>query len=171
VNSPLAMTVSREDVMGPSSSTPRPNTAPQPHPSRPTDDGTTPTRATFNLASQKPLPSSPFPQGIQVPEQPLKPKMPQRHDSRLSNKSGDSGDVDMDDSDGETGTIDDGAGSDDESVGADGPRSSKKKKSQRFYCTDYPPCNLSFTRSEHLARHIRFVKARLCDECDSNRYL
>lgn len=26
---------------------------------------------------------------------------------------------------------------------------------QRFYCTDYPPCSLSFTRSEHLARHIR----------------
>jgi hypothetical protein len=116
------------------------------------------------MASQKPLPSSPFPQGIQVPEQPLKPKMPQRHDSRHSNKSGDSVDVDMDDSDGETGTIDDGAGSDDESIGADGPRSSKKKKSQRFYCTDYPPCNLSFTRSEHLARHIRFVKIRICDE-------
>ena len=34
-------------------------------------------------------------------------------------------------------------------------RPQKKKKSQRFYCTDYPPCNLSFTRSEHLARHIR----------------
>ena len=34
----------------------------------------------------------------------------------------------------------------------------KKKKSQRFYCTDYPPCNLSFTRSEHLARHIRHVR-------------
>ena len=157
VNSPLAMTVSREDVMGPSSATPRPNTAPQSHSSRPAEDGTTPTRATFNMASQKPLPSSPFPQGIQVPEQPLKPKMPRRHDSRHSNKSGDFGDVDMDDSDEETGTVDDGAGSDDESVGADGPRSSKKKKSQRFYCTDYPPCNLSFTRSEHLARHIRSV--------------
>ena len=63
-------------------------------------------------------------------------------------------DVDMDESEGEG----DGQGSDDESVNADGTRSSKKKKSsQRFYCTDYPPCNLSFTRSEHLARHIRFV--------------
>ena len=148
--------------MGPSSATPRPNTAPQSHSSRPAEDGTTPTRATFNMASQKPLPSSPFPQGIQVPEQPLKPKMPRRHDSRHSNKSGDSGDVDMDDSDEETGTVDDGAGSDDESVGADGPRSSKKKKSQRFYCTDYPPCNLSFTRSEHLARHIRSVNISTC---------
>ena len=34
---------------------------------------------------------------------------------------------------------------------------SKKKKGQRFFCTDFPPCNLSFTRSEHLARHIRYV--------------
>lgn len=33
----------------------------------------------------------------------------------------------------------------------------KKKKGLRFYCSDYPPCNLSFTRSEHLARHIRLV--------------
>jgi hypothetical protein len=48
-------------------------------------------------------------------------------------------------------------GSDDESViNADGTKSTKKKKSQRFYCTDYPPCGLSFTRSEHLARHIRY---------------
>ena len=36
-------------------------------------------------------------------------------------------------------------------------RSSKKKKGQRFFCTEFPPCNLSFTRSEHLARHIRFI--------------
>ncbi|CAK7231670.1 Up in starvation [Sporothrix curviconia] len=34
-------------------------------------------------------------------------------------------------------------------------KAGRKKKSQRFYCTDFPPCNLSFTRSEHLARHIR----------------
>jgi hypothetical protein len=46
-------------------------------------------------------------------------------------------------------------GSEDDSVNDDGTRS-KKKKSQRFYCTDYPPCSLSFTRSEHLARHIRY---------------
>jgi hypothetical protein len=36
-------------------------------------------------------------------------------------------------------------------------RPSKKKKGQRFFCTEYPPCILSFTRSEHLARHIRYV--------------
>jgi hypothetical protein len=48
-------------------------------------------------------------------------------------------------------------GQEGKSVNADGPRSTKKKKSRRFWCTDYPPCNLSFTRSEHLARHIRCV--------------
>jgi hypothetical protein len=49
-------------------------------------------------------------------------------------------------------------GSDGESVDDDeNGRPSKKKKGQRFFCTDYPPCNLSFTRSEHLARHIRYA--------------
>lgn len=63
--------------------------------------------------------------------------------------------MEMDDSDGEDHHADDGVVSDDESVNGDGTKS-KKKKSQRFYCTDYPPCSLSFTRSEHLARHIRY---------------
>lgn len=40
--------------------------------------------------------------------------------------------------------------------GESGPPS-KKKKGQRFFCTEFPPCTLSFTRSEHLARHIRYV--------------
>lgn len=31
----------------------------------------------------------------------------------------------------------------------------KPSRQQIFYCTDYPPCNLSFTKREHLARHIR----------------
>jgi len=34
-------------------------------------------------------------------------------------------------------------------------RPSKRRKAERFYCTDFPPCQLSFTRSEHLMRHIR----------------
>lgn len=46
-------------------------------------------------------------------------------------------------------------GSDNESVTSDSQRPSKKKKGQRFFCTEFPPCTLSFTRSEHLARHIR----------------
>lgn len=46
-------------------------------------------------------------------------------------------------------------GSEGESVDGESGRPSKKKKGQRFFCTEFPPCNLSFTRSEHLARHIR----------------
>ncbi|KAI1000242.1 hypothetical protein K3495_g7956 [Podosphaera aphanis] len=38
---------------------------------------------------------------------------------------------------------------------AEGNEGKKKSKVQRFYCDNFPPCNLSFTRSEHLARHIR----------------
>lgn len=49
--------------------------------------------------------------------------------------------------------------SDDESVNSEAKQASKKKKGQRFFCTDFPPCHLSFTRSEHLARHIRYVVA------------
>lgn len=49
-------------------------------------------------------------------------------------------------------------GSDDDSVTSESQQPSrKKKKGQRFFCTDFPPCQLSFTRSEHLARHIRCV--------------
>jgi hypothetical protein len=60
-------------------------------------------------------------------------------------------DMDMD------GSEDDQDGSDNDTENGEPGRSSKKKKGQRFFCTDFPPCNLSFTRSEHLARHIRFV--------------
>ena len=61
-------------------------------------------------------------------------------------------DVDMD------GSEDDQDGSDNDTENGDPGRSSKKKKGQRFFCTEYPPCNLSFTRSEHLARHIRYTQ-------------
>jgi hypothetical protein len=46
------------------------------------------------------------------------------------------------------------AGELDDKVDGDN-RPTKKKKGQRFFCTGFLPCNLSFTRSEHLARHIR----------------
>ena len=32
-----------------------------------------------------------------------------------------------------------------------------RKKGQKFQCTGYGDCALTFTRSEHLSRHIRFV--------------
>ncbi|KAI1325576.1 hypothetical protein F5Y16DRAFT_261141 [Xylariaceae sp. FL0255] len=126
----------------------------------------TPTKTTF---TQRPLPTSPFPQAVQIPESIDEQTTPQRKNSQHSRKSrGDSEDVDMDDSDGETQENDDG-GSDDESVNADGSKSGKKKKSQRFYCTDYPPCNLSFTRSEHLARHIRKHTGERPFQCHCSR--
>jgi len=136
---------------------PQPPAAPSVDGPKPHDDAITPTRASFNeaLASQKPLPSAPFlPQAVQVTEL-ADAKVPRRENSQHSRKSRDSEDVDMDESDGEAGIAEDGNASDDESVNADGTKSNKKKKSQRFYCQDYPPCTLSFTRSEHLARHIR----------------
>lgn len=78
-----------------------------------------------------------------------KTNMLDREEALQSTPSAASQDVEMgEDSDG-----DDGA-SDAESVDAEG-RPSKKKKGQRFFCMDFPPCKLSFTRSEHLARHIR----------------
>ncbi|KAM0537667.1 hypothetical protein ACHAO3_007919 [Verticillium nonalfalfae] len=158
VNTLLAAAAQNEDEMTTCPLTPRPNTAPhaQQRPDTIPEDAATPTRASFAgnaLASQKPLPSSPFPDAVQIPES-ADGSVPTRENSRHSRKSRDSEDVDMDDSDGETAAGDEGV-SDDDSVNGDGSRSGKKKKSQRFYCTDYPPCNLSFTRSEHLARHIR----------------
>ena len=64
-------------------------------------------------------------------------------------------DVDMGEGDDDNAAEDDG--SDNDSVTSDSQRPSKKKKGQRFFCTEFPPCQLSFTRSEHLARHIRYV--------------
>ncbi|KAF6804743.1 hypothetical protein CSOJ01_09963 [Colletotrichum sojae] len=173
VNSPLPMEEAKIDDATTSLPTAmRPSTAPHPQTPQPsTEDVMTPTRATFangGLASQRPLPSSPFPQAVQVPESAEQAKTPTRANSQHSRKSRDSEDVDMDESDGE-GAGDDGAGSDDESVNADGTRSNKKKKSQRFFCTDYPPCNLSFTRSEHLARHIRKHTGERPFQCHCSR--
>ena len=45
--------------------------------------------------------------------------------------------------------------SSDPSATEDSETNERDTKRQKFYCTDYPPCKLSFTRSEHLARHIR----------------
>lgn len=53
--------------------------------------------------------------------------------------------------------------------GGDTAPPSKKKKGQRFYCTDFPPCNLSFTRSEHLARHIRKHTGERPFQCHCSR--
>ncbi|KAF8853320.1 hypothetical protein BDZ45DRAFT_748731 [Acephala macrosclerotiorum] len=148
--------------------TPRPSTAPSTQVQQMMrDDATTPTRANFGtLASQRPLPpASTFPATIPAPAHDDAPKQElNRGNSQYSAKSRDSDDVEMGDSDGEEGSDDDA------SVNADGTRSSKKKpKAQRFFCQDYPPCNLSFTRSEHLARHIRKHTGERPFQCHCSR--
>lgn len=113
----------------------------------------TPTRHSFGgLTGQRPLPTAPFSSSV-TPQQSgtarPRPGALTREDSHRSVRSTGSQDVEMDDSEGG----EDGSG--DESGGESG-RPSKKKKGQRFFCTEFPPCTLSFTRSEHLARHIRY---------------
>lgn len=104
----------------------------------------TPTKRDFGgISGQRPLPDDLF----------TSPTTVTRENSRRSvhsHQSSDSQDVEMGEDD------DEGVdhGSDNDSDNDERP-SRKKKKGQRFYCTDFPPCNLSFTRSEHLARHIR----------------
>ncbi|KAL3466670.1 hypothetical protein BJX64DRAFT_274361 [Aspergillus heterothallicus] len=60
-------------------------------------------------------------------------------------------------------------GSDHDTDHKDHAPPSKKKKGQRFYCTEFPPCNLSFTRSEHLARHIRKHTGERPFQCHCSR--
>ncbi|KAL1998158.1 hypothetical protein VTN02DRAFT_6746 [Thermoascus thermophilus] len=59
--------------------------------------------------------------------------------------------------------------SENENDAADSAPPSKKKKGQRFFCTDFPPCTLSFTRSEHLARHIRKHTGERPFQCHCSR--
>jgi hypothetical protein len=140
--------------------TPRPTTNFFPEP-QPSDDpraedpsARTPTRNSFaGLGAQRPLPSSTFTPSRDDPDSASREGAGalNRENSHRSTQSVDSQDIEMHrDDDGQD-------GSDNESVTSDGTRPSKKKKGQRFFCKDFPPCHLSFTRSEHLARHIRYV--------------
>ncbi|KAL2151747.1 hypothetical protein VTH82DRAFT_6845 [Thermothelomyces myriococcoides] len=169
VNSPLATGEAAKDTLSTSPVTPRPTTAPA-QPTKRLDESTTPSQAGFGtgaLASQKPLPNSPFPESVQVPEPAT--SAPKKEQSQAPKASKDPDNVDMEESDGDAhAAAEEAPASEDESVNGDGTKS-KKKKSQRFYCTDYPPCNLSFTRSEHLARHIRKHTGERPFQCHCSR--
>lgn len=48
-------------------------------------------------------------------------------------------------------------------------RSTKRRKTELFYCTEFPPCQLSFRRAEHLARHIGKHIGKIPFECHCSR--
>ncbi|KAF2853962.1 hypothetical protein T440DRAFT_295157 [Plenodomus tracheiphilus IPT5] len=126
----------------------------------------TPTRNSFaaGLAGQRPLPTSPFTPSRDLSETPSNKSERSTENSHRSTQSvASTQDVQM----GEGGE-DDKDESDNDSVTSDA-RPSKKKKGQRFFCTDFPPCNLSFTRSEHLARHIRKHTGERPFQCHCSR--
>lgn len=150
------------------------NAAASPHPpppTQPTQGSTpnTPTRWSFSgINGQRPLPTSPFANSFSqtTSTSDCRPDVLQRGDSHRSHRSMpsvDSQDLDMDESDEGEG------GSDGESIDGETGRPTKKKKGQRFFCTDFPPCNLSFTRSEHLARHIRKHTGERPFQCHCSR--
>ena len=144
--------------------TPTPNTqfiAPQPSVLHGHDESApnTPTRDSFVAAQTQDLPIEQSAVSTQTSSIPSDSQPSLKRDSlHLSadpEPSPEKQDVEMADGDDDNAADDDG--SDNDSVTSDSQRPSKKKKGQRFFCTEFPPCQLSFTRSEHLARHIRYV--------------
>ena len=138
----------REEVLTPT--TPRahiPTEASAPEMPAPSPPTTLDLNPATSLPGQLPLPSSPM---APPTENSLKRHILERGASQNSVQSS----VAVDDMDLDRSDEEEDDGSDNDTENGDG-RASKKKKGQRFFCTDFPPCNLSFTRSEHLARHIR----------------
>ncbi|KAF4554601.1 Zinc finger C2H2 type domain-containing protein 4 [Elsinoe fawcettii] len=141
--------------------------------SRPVDQGnhddstvdtaevSTPTKNDFGgIPGQRPLPSTPFsPSDLATT-----PDADKSDNDTTTSRSGlqkeDSEDVEM---------ADDGELDSDNDSNASDSKPRKKKKGQRFFCTDFPPCNLSFTRSEHLARHIRKHTGERPFQCHCSR--
>lgn len=114
------------------------------------DVAKTPTRDSFGgIAGQRPLPAAPFTPSHNRSDSKMDARLNTSREGSHISIAESTQDVEMGDDKDEQDM------SDNESVDGDTGRPSKKKKGQRFFCTDFPPCQLSFTRSEHLARHIR----------------
>lgn len=140
--------------------TPRPNVVSGQPMSDAANEGSTastPTRHSFGgVPGQRPLPdelstSAPTQGTLSEAQESLKRSGSRR--STISEQPGAKDDIEMGEGEEDDGAEDDV--SDNDSVTSESQRPSKKKKGQRFFCTEFPPCQLSFTRSEHLARHIR----------------
>ncbi|PNS14321.1 hypothetical protein CAC42_6834 [Sphaceloma murrayae] len=128
---------------------------------RDTTELTTPTKSDFGgIPGQRPLPATPF-SPAEIVTTPDTERSESEAASKARHRKEDSEDIEMGD--------DDDQGDSDNDSNASDSKPRKKKKGQRFFCTDFPPCNLSFTRSEHLARHIRKHTGERPFQCHCSR--